>query len=41
MRANTREIGLMLIFVTTAKVRDYILLLVAEAPMPRVTQTCD
>ena len=24
MRANTREIGLMLIFVTTAKVRDYI-----------------
>jgi hypothetical protein len=42
MRANTLEIGLALIFVTTVKIRDYISsVLVVEAPMPRVTQTCD
>jgi hypothetical protein len=42
MRANTLEIGLALIFVTTVKIRDYIsFVLVVEAPMPRVTQTCE
>src|ERR1700745_842236 len=42
MRAHTLEIGLTLIFVTTVKIRDYIsFFLVVEAPMPRVTQTCD